>query len=249
MDKKTGVIIGAIVAVFLMLGAITVWQASSTPRLDYSTYDLAAIQTLTDAIDYNGYDFTTVIPADKNSGGLAENVTGDADAPVLIFEYADYQCEHCAAFNTYINDLVEKYDGKVAVVFRSYVLSYHENGVRAAAAANAAALQGYWKAYKDLLFANQNDWFYATEAKCQELFEKYFEQVTGGKGDLEKFREDMTSEAVAQKIAFDRGVGAEIDIPGTPAFYLNGEQVVQSGTTYAGFFETLSELIEAELKK
>lgn len=77
----------------------------------------------------------------------------------------------------------------------------------AASAANAAALQGYWKPYKDLLFANQSDWFYSTGNELQQQLETYFEKASDGKGDLTKFREDMKSEKVAKKIAFDRGIG------------------------------------------
>lgn len=128
--------------------------------------------------------------------------------------------------NVLLDKIVEDYKGKVAIVFRSYVLEYHDvSGVAAASAANAAALQGYWKPYKDLLFANQSDWFYSTGNELQQQLETYFEKASDGKGDLAKFREDMKSEKVAKKIAFDRGIGEKLQIGGTPWLYLDGEWI------------------------
>ncbi len=55
----------------------------------------------------------------------------------------------------------------------------------------------------------------------QQQLETYFEKSSDGKGDLVKFREDMKSEKVAKKIAFDRGIGEKLEIGGTPWLYLD----------------------------
>lgn len=123
-------------------------------------------------IDYSGYNLSEVIAADENSGNIEEMIEGNPDAPVKIFEYGDYQCTACAPMNPKINALVEEYDGKVAVVFRTEIMSYHQNGTAAASAALAAAKQGYWQEYKDILFANQNDWYYSDSQRRQQQFEE-----------------------------------------------------------------------------
>ena len=117
------------------------------------------------ATNYNNYDFYTVIPATKDNGNIGDHVKGDSDAPVLIFEYADYQCPGCASINAKVNKAVEELDGKLAVVYRNYLLSYHKNGTAAASAAEAAGLQGYWKPYADKLFAEQAEWEYASASE------------------------------------------------------------------------------------
>lgn len=247
MNKKTGIIIGVLIAAFLALVGISMWQRNQEVA-DLGTYSLEEVNTIADSINYNDYDLTKIIKADANSGNMPENVNGSLDAPVVIVEYADYQCNYCAPMNPYVNKIVEEYDGKVAVVLRTYILSYHNNGVAAAAAANAAALQGYWKEYKDLIFANQNDWFYSGEAKRQEQFESYFTTVTKGEGDLEKFREDMKSDTVKQKIAFDLGVGNKIEVGGTPYFYLDGKWIENSGgLTQAQYADVLRKAIDEKL--
>ena len=166
-----------------------------------------------------------MIEPTKDNGDIGDHVKGDPNAPVLIFEYADYQCPGCASINPRVNKVIEQLDGKLAVVYRSYLLSYHQNGTAAASAAEAAGLQGYWKEYADKLFAEQSEWEYASASDRTDLFNKYFEEVTDGKGDVAKFNEDIASEAVSKKISFDMGIGKRVDVSGTPAFYIDGQLI------------------------
>lgn len=229
--NNTGLMIGGIVGIVLAFVALIA---------------ITQLQNKAD-IDYDAYDLNSVIAADENTGGLAENVDGDPEAPVLLYEYGDYQCTACAPMNPYINELLEEYDGKVAVVFRTYIMSYHDNGVAAASAANAAAIQGYWKEYKDLLYETQNDWYYAEGDERQQLFEQYFEQATDGEGDLEQFRQDMGSKEVAQKIKFDAALSERVGLEWTPSFYLDGELLDQRNITTSEFMDLLREKIDAKL--
>lgn len=229
--NNTGLMIGGIVGIVLAFVALIA---------------ITQLQNKAD-IDYEAYDLNSVIAADENTGGLAENIDGDPDAPVLLYEYGDYQCTACAPMNPHINELLEEYDGKVAVVFRTYIMSYHDNGVAAASAANAAAIQGYWKEYKDLLYETQNDWYYAEGDERQQMFEQYFEQATDGKGDLEQFRQDMGSKEVAQKIKFDAALSERVGLEWTPSFYLDGELLDQRNITTSEFMDLLREKIDAKL--
>lgn len=223
MDKKTWIIIAVIIAVFA--GLIGYNMAFRSP-------DDSLAQ---------------IFPASEESGNLPENIDGDPNAPILIFDYSDYQCEHCASFNNYLNQLVEEYDGKVAVVYRTFVQNYHANGTAAASAANAAAIQGYWKEYKDFLFANQNEWFYSDAATRQKQFEQYFTTVTDGKGDLAKFRADMLSDEVAAKIAFDRKLAEERNLTYTPYIDL-GTTHIKETEMNANFLDIMREKINKLLE-
>ncbi|MBR0480348.1 thioredoxin domain-containing protein [Candidatus Saccharibacteria bacterium] len=201
--------IGKIIAILILVGGVVALIAMK----------------IASQIDYSKYNLNDFVSATADTGNFDDNIKGDRDAPVKIIEYADYQCEYCALYNPYINKLVEKYDGKVAVIFRTFLLSYHNNATAAASAANAAALQGYWREYADTLFANQNDWYYAESSERLGLFVSYFNDVTEGKGDVDKFKTDMRSKEVSQKITFDMGAGQITKLTGTPAFYINGEPI------------------------
>lgn len=177
------------------------------------------------ATKFEEYDFNTIIEPTVNNGNIGDHVKGDPNAPVLIFEYADYQCPGCASINKRVNEAIQELDGKLAVVYRSFLLSYHKNGTAAASAAEAAGLQGYWKPYADKLFSEQAEWEYADASERSSLFEKYFVEVSEGKGDVDKFNKDISSEAVSKKIAFDMGIGRRVDVQGTPAFYYDGQLI------------------------
>ncbi len=229
--------------------------------LGIATY--AVIDGNNKATNYDDYDFYTVIEPSEDNGNIGDHVKGSADAPVVIFEYADYQCPGCASINPRVNKVVEQLDGKLAVVYRSFLLSYHQNGTAAASAAEAAGLQGYWKEYADKLFSEQSEWEYATASERTTYFNQYFEEVTDGKGDLEKFNADIASEAVSKKINFDMGIGKRINVSGTPAFYIDGQlinwgeagsitingQTISWSSARSGeeFAELLKEIVAAKL--
>ncbi|MBQ3430918.1 thioredoxin domain-containing protein [Candidatus Saccharibacteria bacterium] len=171
-------------------------------------------------IDLSKYDITSIIPANEDNGGIADHVKGSSDAPVTIYEYADYQCSGCANFNPWAKELLKEYDGKLRIVFRSFPLTnIHPNAIAASSAVEAAGLQGYWEEYGDLLFSNQAEWFYATGAKRNDYFVSYFEEVSDGKGDVEQFRSDMASDAVKKKVNFDDTIAKSLNISATPAFF------------------------------
>ena len=183
------------------------------------------IEANNNMVNFNDYDFYSVIEATKDNGNIGDHVKGDKNAPVLIFEYADYQCQGCASVNPRVNKVVEELDGKLAVVYRNFLLDYHKNAKAAAAAAEAAGLQGYWKEYTDKLFSEQAEWYSASLSKRTELFNKYFEEVTNGEGNLDQFKEDISSEAVSKKVKFDLGIAKRIDARSTPAFYIDGQLI------------------------
>lgn len=224
MDKKTWIIVGVLIIAFLGLVGISIAQ-NSVPQGEISMV----------------YE-----PSDDN-GGFGEMIDGDPNAPVKIYEYGDYQCDACAPMNPYVNEIIKEYDGKVAVVFRTMIMSYHTNGVAAASAALAAANQGYWKEYKDLLYKNQDDWFYSDATQRQKQFEDYFEQVTDDKGDMEKFLADMGSSDVSKKISFDANLAKKQKVEFTPTFYVEGDFVDQRNKTRDAFLEELRAKIDEKL--
>ena len=190
------------------------------------------------ATNFDDYNFYSVIAPDAHNGNIGDHVKKDKDGsytgePVYIYEYADFQCPGCASLNPKVNQVIDELDGRLAVVYRSYLLSYHQNATAAASAAEAAGLQGYWKEYADKLFAEQSEWEYKSGSERTEIFERYFTEVSEGKGDLEKFRKDIASDEVSKKISFDMGIGKRVNVEGTPAFYID-EQLIPWSSSEGG---------------
>ena len=195
------------------------------------------------SLDTNKY-----IAADSRNGDMGDNYEGNKDAKVIISEYADYQCPFCSTVFPYLSDVVKEYDGQVGLVFRSYILSYHQNGTAAASAANAAALQGYWEPYAKKLFKEQSNWESLVATDRDKHFREYFVEVTEGKGDTEKFLKDMNSDAVKQKIKADMAISKRLGVNETPTIYINGKTFELPSAKEKEFKEKLREAINQALK-
>jgi len=124
----------------------------------------------------------------------------------------------------------------VLIVKRNFPLPGHRNAVPAARAAEAAALQGQYEAMSDLLFTNQAVW--SGLADPVPTFENF--AATLGL-DITQFRADMNSAAVQAKIDADLATANALALPGTPTFFLNGDQI-QTPTTSDAFVA----LVDAE---
>lgn len=195
-----------------------------------------------------GLDTNKYIAADSRNGDMGDNYEGNKDAKVIISEYADYQCPFCSTVFPYLSDIVKEYDGQVGLVFRSYILSYHQNGTAAASAANAAALQGYWEPYAKRLFKEQSNWESLSISDRDKHFREYFVEVTEGKGDTEKFLKDMNSDAVKQKIKADMAISKRLGVNETPTIYINGKAFELPSAKEKEFKEKLREVINQALK-
>ena len=185
---------------------------------------LTAIFTANDQAPTISAADSIIAPSDQ-TGNIPEKILGDpTKATVIVYEYADYGCSHCADWNQVINELLEKYPYQLAVVFRGYNLGF-TNGLAVARAATAAQLQGYWKEYKDLLFANQAEWYYTKEDELSSLLNDYFNTASNGAGDLEQFKSDLNSDAVTKRLEFEQSMGSKIHLSGTPTFRIDGKQI------------------------
>lgn len=137
---------------------------------------------------------------------------GAPDAPVVIVEWADFECPFCGRVKPVLDSVLDKYQGKVRVVFKHFPLSMHQNAEKAARSAVAAQRQGkFWELHGEL-FANQH----ALDAANVERMA----QKVGL--NLEQFKKDRDSEATADIVARDRKQGESLDIQGTPTIYING---------------------------
>ena len=210
MKKKNGFSVAGIIAIIVIVAALI-----------FLTVQI--INSKNNAADYDTYTSTAIIQADETNGNIADHVKGNPDAPVVIIEYSNYQCNHCAATAPLVDKIIADSNGQLAVISRNLTMSSFQNSKAAAAAAEAAGLQGYWEPYATLLFENQAEWAYASGSERSQLFDKYFTEVSDGKGDLAKFNSDIASEAVEKKIKFDTALAEKDGVQGTPNFFYEGQ--------------------------
>lgn len=137
---------------------------------------------------------------------------GDANAPVTIVKFTDFQCPACAAMHPVLEEVLKSYGNKVRFVVRDFPLNMHEFARKAAEAANAANAQGKFFEYIAVLYKNQ---------KALEV------------PSLKKYASDLGLDRARFDAALDRGVyAAEIKkdiedgemygVGSTPTIFVNG---------------------------
>lgn len=143
-------------------------------------------------------------------------VYGNENAPVTIVVFADFECPHCKMEAPVLRKAVQQYRGRAKLVFKHFPLRMHARAEAAAAATEAAHMQGKFWEMHDLVFDHQS------QLEDEDL-ERYAKRIDGL--DVEKWKADYASEAAKLAVAKDRKVGEGLEIEGTPAVYINGRQV------------------------
>ncbi len=101
----------------------------------------------------------------------SDHIIGSPSAPIVIVEFADFQCPYCSLIYQSLKQIVASSNGKIAWVFRNFPLdSIHPQARPAAEAAECIAAElgntAFWK-YMDDDFSNQDKLgpaWYAEEA-------------------------------------------------------------------------------------
>lgn len=148
-------------------------------------------------------------------------VKGPANAPVTLIEYIDFECEACGAYFPLVKQLEKDFPNDLRIVLRYYPLPSHRNGMTAALSAEAAARQGKFNEMHDLLFTEQKNWG-EKPAPTPQVFEGYAQKLGL---DLAKFKQDVASQSVKDRVQRDVDSGTKLGNTGTPSFYLQGEKI------------------------
>ncbi|GAA3525720.1 hypothetical protein AFL01nite_05950 [Aeromicrobium flavum] len=139
---------------------------------------------------------------------------------VVLAEFLDFECEACGAAYPVVEDLREKYDGRVTFVARYFPLPGHFNAERAARAVESAARQGKLEQMYRLMYETQTSWGEKQEP-ADDTFRKFAVQL---KLDMDRYDVDYASPEVAARVQRDVDDGLALGVQGTPTFFLNGER-------------------------
>ncbi|MEP6912763.1 MAG: thioredoxin domain-containing protein, partial [bacterium] len=142
-------------------------------------------------------------------------VQGDANAPVTIVEFTDFQCPSCAAMHPVLDEVLKSYGNKVRLVVRDFPLAMHANARKAAEAANAAHAQGKFFEYTALLFKRQ-------DALDVPSLKKY---ATETGLDRARFDQALDSGKYSAEIKHDLDDGQIYGVGSTPTVFVNGKML------------------------
>ncbi|MBL4637168.1 MAG: thioredoxin domain-containing protein, partial [Kofleriaceae bacterium] len=159
---------------------------------------------------------------------------GSDDAAVALVVYTDFQCTFCAKALATMDELLEKYDGKIRIVAKLYPLKASSR--RLAMATVAAAMQdGFWPMH-DLIFANQD------RVELGEVEILGFAKDIGLNVAL--FITDWNSEDVADLVQQDLDDGKALGVSGTPTIFVNHNKIV-GAQPIENFEALIDETLEA----
>lgn len=175
------------------------------------------------AVLFGGAVLFTSYQSEKSNAGvepISSHIKGNADAVVKLVEYSDLQCPACASFQPVVTELLTKYGDKISFEYKHFPLPMHPYAMQAAVAAEAAGQQGKFYEFHDMAFQNQEEW--SRSAAPATFFIKYASEIGL---DVDKFKGQMNSTALRDKVKSDQSEGRALSISGTPTFFLNDQKM------------------------
>lgn len=162
-----------------------------------------------------------------------EPVMGEADAPVTIIEFSDFECPFCKrAVDQGVKEVISEYvdTGKAKLIFRHYPLPFHSSAQVAAEATECANEVGKFWELHDKIFENQG-------SMNKENIISWAKEV--GVTDIETC---LDSGKYTDEVSNDMMEGQQAGVSGTPSFFINGKMIVGAQP-----FQAFAQLIDAEL--
>ena len=164
-------------------------------------------------------------------------VKGRREADVVLIEYGDFQCPACAVYFPLVAQLHQEFGDKIAFVYRHFPLSQiHAQAELAARATEAAGKQGKFWEMHDRIFENQANW--AGQSSAGEMFLQY---ALALELDPDKFKSDLETEEVRERVRSDFQDGIKYGVNSTPTFFLNGKRV--QPRTYGEFKNLIKQVL------
>ncbi|MCL2725119.1 MAG: thioredoxin domain-containing protein [Polyangiaceae bacterium] len=164
-------------------------------------------------------------------------ILGNADAPVTIVEFSDFQCPYCNRVKPTLEQIRTTYGDKVRLVWRDTPLPFHPRANPAAQLARFARAQkgdaGFWDVH-DRLFASQ--------PKLEDADLKEIARAAGL--DVKKALSAVKNKTYQKGIEADEDLAEDVQASGTPHFFINGRRLVGAQP-----IEKFKAIIDDEIKK
>jgi protein-disulfide isomerase len=134
---------------------------------------------------------------------------GTDDAPVMMYEFFDYECPHCAAFKPMLDLVLKGYEGKVVLYYMMFPLDKHSEAKSAAQAAVAANELGKFQEMHDMLFEK-------TPIHSREAVIGYAKEL-----GLDEAKFTTLYDSAAAQVTSDIAQGDAAGVDATPTLFFN----------------------------
>ena len=240
-------------------------KGSSNMLWMLSTFLLIGILVGLGVSSLNGGSGQTSVPSAGDGGAPADTPTydapdadddpmiGDADAPVTMIIFSDYECPYCQRYESLVYPEIKSNfidTGLVNYVFRDFPLSFHAHAQGIAELTECAQDQGYFWEMHELITEKYEEWA-EYEGDMIDLFADYAATLGASKDALMSCYDAGT---YTEEVNADMTDGRAAGFNGTPSFFINGEKVVgalpyedytsKDGSLSEGFESILTRLVE-----
>lgn len=170
----------------------------------------------------------------------AQDGEGEAEAPVVMTEYSDYQCPACGYFHPIVKKLKEEFGEQLHINYKFFPLNSHQYAALSARAAQAARNQGKFLEMHNMLFEGQRRW--SSSPNPQPIFMSYAREIGL---DMAQFRSDLNSAEAQRTVMEEKREGQNMGVNATPTFIINGTMLETPPST----FEEFRKVIQGYLDK
>jgi len=225
--------LSAIGFIFLILAIINIATLANSNQTNNN--QPALTNQSADIVSENMVSFLATNPIARPEIRDTDPILGSKEAPITIYEYSSLACPSSARMNPLIKELLKLYPDKVKIVWKDLPLAdVYPNAKGAHLALRCAQEQNKFSEYQELLFANQND-----------LSQKNLLALANQAGlNLDDFNACLIDSQTAQLINENIAEAESLDIPGTPHFYINSQELLGISQ-----LEDFQQIIDAELSK
>jgi len=184
-----------------------------------------------------------------NAGPPQPYVLGDTTAPVVIEEFADFECPSCGRYATITEPDVRKQliETKRALYkYYDFPLPMHKNTQAASMAAACANEQGKFWEMHDQLFGGQDQWGLGPDEgevtnEPKPIFAGYAKTIGL---DMTKWEQCFDSKKYQGRIDANAAEALRRNVEQTPTFFINGTKVAGAMP-----FDDMQKLVAAATKK
>ncbi len=170
---------------------------------------------------------------------------GTKTAPILIEDFADFQCPMCRSFFLGITrQVIDEYvsTGKVYLVHHDFPLPMHAHSREAAKWANAAAVIGKFQEVETALYTKQESW--GATGKVEEVVAGVLTPA-----EMKRVRALYASPEIETAIQHDMDLGRSKSVNETPSIFVTHKGQTVPINAVGASFPFMKQYIEYLLKQ
>lgn len=157
-----------------------------------------------------------------------DGLMGNPDAKITITEFFDPRCPYCKKMLPVLTELVKK-NNNVKIILKTVPILGENSVLQSRAIVAATRQNNYVAMMKDLMTSQENIDTNTIKTFAQRL-----------KLNADQLLQDMKAASVEQALKDNIQLMHDLGIDGTPAFIINGTQLVPGAMSY----ESLSKLVQ-----